>query len=410
MAELFSGIKTTLSAPIGVFDIYTLIFNPTGKLIVDVCTGKEPEVLLQCVVGSDSAYISNTGGDAEPQRAAMNILCTFLHRIKHPVPVSDYTHVSITILAATPYSLKTPLLFKSQKHIFRAIITESPYNYFIKIGGKTFAGCMEIFIRKSNDPSLVAQIYSEKECGWDSFLESGEIVDMIKAALQLCNVLFDAYLFEFQDESNIECAKDPSDNGRLPRRILKPLSLGHLSIIDRNKTWYEHHFNAFLKDPSDREAYAQGLKKLDDPLPATFGEFTRKVPLPSAQSMYLEPLFNKSTTWREFLLSVPKMQRCEYLYWVPAFIDGLIGFHIRNPLWMIHVGSPGRRTNREYPDEMIRTNLLIQTHNITGMTGGKRSKSIKTLNKHKKTRKALRHKNFSIFFSFLSAYAGQVIR
>ena len=410
MVELFSGIKTTLSAPIGVFDIYTLNFKPTEKLIVDVCTGTESEVLLQCIVSSDSAYISNTGADATANRAAMNILCTFLYRIKHPVPVSDYISVPITILATLPYSLKNPLLFKSQKHIFRAVITESPYDYFIKIGGKTFAGCMEIFIRKSGTPSHIAQIYSEKECGWDSFLESGEIVDMIKAALQLCNVLFDAYLFDFQDESNIECAKDPPDNGRLPRRILKPLSLGHLSILDRNKTWYEHHFQAFLKDPNDRAAYARGLKKLDEPLSTTFGKFTERVPLQPIQSMYLEPLFNKSTTWREFLLSVPKMQRCEYLYWVPTFIDRLIGFPIRNPSWVIHIGSPGQRTNRDYPDEMVRTNLLIQTHNITGMAGGKRSKSIKTLNKRKKTRKALWRKNLSVFSSFLSAYAGQVIR
>ena len=408
--ELFSGFKTSLTTPIGSFDIYTLNFKPTGKLIVDVCTGTDPGVLLQCVVDPHSAYISNTGSDTGTHVAAMNVLCTFLRRIKYPVPVLDYTLIPITVLTTLPYSLKNPLFFKSHKHIFRAIITESSTHYFLKIGGKTFDGCMELFIYKSDDPSVVSQIYSEKECGWDSFLESGEIVDMIKAALQLCNVLFDAHLFEFRDESNIECAQDLSDDVGLPRKIQKPLSLGHLSILDRNKTWYEHHFQAFLKESDVRDAYTQGLKKLDGPLPSSFDELKRKVSLLPVQSAYLEPLFNKSTTWREFFLSVPKMQRCEYLYWAPAFIDRIIGFHIRDFLWMIHIGSPGQRTNRDYPDEMVRTNLLIQTNNDTYMTGGKRSKPIKTSNKRKKTRKALRYKNLSIFSSFLSGYVGPVIR
>ena len=133
MAELFSGIKTTLSAPIGVFDIYTLIFKPTEKLIVDVCTGTESEVLLQCIVSSDSAYISNTGADATANRAAMNILCTFLHRIKRPVPVSDYTSVPITILATLPYSLKNPLLFKSRTFMLVAKPTISFHKICIYI-------------------------------------------------------------------------------------------------------------------------------------------------------------------------------------------------------------------------------------------------------------------------------------
>jgi hypothetical protein len=238
---------------------------------------------------------------------------------------------------------------RTHKHTYRVTIKEATYYYYVTIGGKnTFhnvpvvineCACIELFIYKDG-ASTLSQVYSEPECTVDSIIHGngGETVDMIKSTLQLCQLLFGVNEFMFRDASEIECnVKDMSKP--IGKRITKPFSLTHLSIINKCKTWYEVHFNATIKDPTEQNKYINSLAILNEPMNITLDTIARdpSARLTDEQRAELELYFSSSKTWIQFLRSVPKEKQCELLDWTHSYLDRLMNFHPREHDWVIQL-------------------------------------------------------------------------
>ncbi len=81
---------------------------------------------------------------------------------------------------------------------------------------------------------------------------------MIKGALQLCQMLFGANMFCFDDNSNIDCGVTNLTQ-KIPRKLTNAFALAYLSIAEKGKTWYENNFNAFIKDANARDTYYKAI-------------------------------------------------------------------------------------------------------------------------------------------------------
>jgi hypothetical protein len=280
------------------------------------------------------------------------------------------------------------IVFSTHTYTFRAIIKEEPYHYSIKIGGKDFTGCLEIFIDKPSHPYYkppkLVQVYSEPEC-WYHLEKKGDIVDLIKGSFQLCQMLFGADTFCFDDNSNIECGITNMEK-KPPRKLEKPFSLAHLSISQKGKTWYENQFNAFLLDEGLRKKYNDSLKNLTDPIVKqkddfdAFASFNR---LTQDQYDFLKPIYTLTDTWQLFFHSIPKEKQCTMLFnWLPTFLETkILKFQPTKHQWCISLGI-----DKDLP-EMVRTAVYINTDsNDIRQWGGKR-KTIKKKNRSFYTRK-----------------------
>jgi hypothetical protein len=301
------------------------------------------------------------------------------------------------------------IIFSTNTYTFRAQIKEQPYHYSIKIGGKEFMGCVEIFIDKLNkNPPKLAQIYSEPEC-WHQLSSKGKTVDMIKGSLQLCQMLFGINRYNFEDNSNVECgttqyAKAP------PRKLEKPFSLAHLSIAEKGKTWYELHFNAFLCDPARRKKYRESLNRLtntDNKRAGDFESFAAINYLRKDQYDYIKPIYEATATWRDFFNKIPKNQQCFALFnWLPTYIDRhILDFDPRRYEWCINMGDLGlgAKTTSENDDdepEMVRTDLFIHmSPDQTRQWGGRKGTRMQRRSKRRHTLR-----RGSVLFSFSNQY------
>lgn len=334
----------------------------------------------------------------------IQVYYAFLTYVKYELP--DFPVDSIPVLEFHrngSESSKDTILFSTHVHTFRAQVVEEPYHYSVKIGGKEFVGCVELFVYKPESPfgtaSRLAQIYSEPEC-WYNLEKKGNIVDLIKGSLQLCQMLFGVNVFYFNDTSNIECGIG-FDTKTPPRKIDKPFSLAHLSIALRGKTWYETHFNAFIKDTDKRELYNESLKNLNHAQKHDFETFAAINFLTRSQYDYLKPIYETSTSWREFFNRIPKQKQCEALYnWLSDYIDKhILHFQPTKYEWCIFLGnmSIGMYETKEIYPKMIRTDLFIEMDTLHtrrfGGGGGTRHKS-------KKHKRSTTHKQKIFVYNF----------
>lgn len=234
------------------------------------------------------------------------------------------------------------IYMRTQTHAYRVTIKEGTYYYYVTVGGNIFQKCIELFIYKEG-ASTLSQIYSEPECTIDSMIHGngGETVDMIKATLQLCQLLFGVNEYMFRDASEIECGeKDMSKP--IGKRITKPFSLTHLSIINKCKTWYEFHFNARIKDPYEHKKYIESRAILNEPMNSLGHSLDTIARDPSTrltdeQRAELEPYFSPTNTWIQFLRAVPKEKQCELLNWTHSYLDRLMKFRPREHDWVINL-------------------------------------------------------------------------
>lgn len=257
------------------------------------------------------------------------------------IPITFYKTIIHSVATQLQHTKTMDHIYiRTYNHIYRIYVKENVYNYYVTVGGKQFSKCIELFIYKSGDSSL-AQVYSEPECTIDGFMEGGgETVDMIKGSLQICQYLFNVSEFTLHDMSEIECSTK-NYSKPIGKRITKPFSLTHLSIINKCKTWYEEQFNAVLKTPDAREAYEKGLRNLNKKIQIPFETFAQDPSLHLSDELIAElaPYFSPEKTWIQFLRAIPKQKQCSLLEWAPNFMDRLMEFQPRNHKWVIQLSE-----------------------------------------------------------------------
>lgn len=393
---MFSGTSYKIHSNNLEYDVIILFFSLTKIFIIDI---KKDSEIIQCIIQNNmSPYISYTTTETSALKKMANILQNFLidKKILHQ---SQLELTPYQILQSKNFKYNSPLYFRSAKHIFQAQIKDEKYHISVKFGGTTFEGCIEIMIHKGEDKdAVIAQIYSEPECAIDTLLQLGESIDMIKASLQLCQILFNINEFKFMDNSEFDCIE--KNLSKLPpRRRTKPISLAHLHLIKYGKTWYEDKFNAILMKQEDIDAYRIAKDRLQITIDLSYDDFAKKNKITHEQYDALEEYYSNSTTWIEFFQSIPKTKHCELLNWAPSFMDMLMNFKINEQYWKIQL---------EGENSMIRTDVYILTNVLKrNMVGGSYRKYTRRLIKHrpiKKTNKA----RYSIY-SFSNSKMGQTI-
>jgi hypothetical protein len=214
-----------------------------------------------------------------------------------------------------------------------------------KVGGD-YTDCVNIsYFYKNNKPYKVAipHLLYEPECAISTTLEQGggsEI--MIKIAIRYAyNEVKSLPNFEFQDSSHIDCI-DKDLTKVPPRKTLKPLNLAYFYIAYHGMTWYEARFNAEMKDKIRYKLYRERLEFLVNPVEKPTYEKFRGIIGSTIDSVdldkYLEKLYNKANTYREFFEAIPKSKRCDVLYpWLNTFIEHYIGDVYSVKDWLINV-------------------------------------------------------------------------
>lgn len=227
------------------------------------------------------------------------------------------------------------------------IYREEIFTHTYKVGGD-YADCVNIsYFYENNKPikAIIPHLLYEPECAVATTLEQGggsEI--MIKTAIRYAyNDVKTLANFEFQDSSHIDCI-DKDLTKAPPRKTLKPLNLAYFYIAYHGMTWYEARFNAEMKDKNKYKLYRKMLGFLtDSKSKPSFANF-KIIILSSFGSLdmyiYVEKLYNKANTYREFFESIPKSKRCDVLYpWLNTFMEHYIGdvFSVKD--WLINVDT-----------------------------------------------------------------------
>lgn len=220
-------------------------------------------------------------------------------------------------------------------------------SHTFKIGGD-YNNCISVSYKYDmNNKPISAKIphaLYEPECAIGSKLERGSgTVLMLKTLLQYVHKQLPTItLFEFDDMSHIDCI--PRHNKNMskhspPRPSLKPLSLSHLSIAYNSKTWYEDKFNATMIDPVKYKKYRETIRFLEQPdKKPDFIQFLQIAQPPTDQYDYLESIYNKSNTYREFFNNIPKSNRCTILLpWLVQFMDHYLKDVFSTNGWQIDV-------------------------------------------------------------------------
>jgi len=216
-------------------------------------------------------------------------------------------------------------------------------SHTFKIGGD-YDNCISVSYKydMNNNPisAKIPHALYEPECSVGSNLERGPgTILMLKTLLQYTyKKIPQITIFNFDDMSHIDCI--PKDLSKPPpRSSLKPLSLSHLSIAYKSKTWYEEYFNAKMINPTAYTKYRESLQFLESSTTKPdFIEFLQIAQPPKEQYTYLESIYNSSATYRDFFKKIPKEKRCEILLpWLVQFID----YYLKNVFstggWYINV-------------------------------------------------------------------------
>jgi len=243
-------------------------------------------------------------------------------------------------------------IVKSGKYQFKItrnieIYRDEIWTHTYKVGGD-YSDCVNIsYVYKNNKPVsvVIPHLLYEPECAIGTSLEMGGGTEiMIKTAIRYAhNDVKTLPNFEFQDSSHIDCV-DKDLTSKLPRKTLKPLNLAYFYIAYHGMTWYEARFNAEMKDKTKYKLYREKLSFLVNPVVKPTYEKFRSIIGSTIGSVeidtYLEKIYNKATTYREFFESIPKSKRCDLLYpWLNTFME----HHIRDVYdvkdWVINVNT-----------------------------------------------------------------------
>jgi len=211
-----------------------------------------------------------------------------------------------------------------------------------KVGGD-YADCINISYKYNNNipvKAMIPHLLYEPECAVGMFLERGSGTElMIKTAiLYAYNHVKSIPLFEFEDDSNIDCV-EKNMKLEVPRKLTKPLNLAFYHIAYHGTTWYEARFNAKMIDSEKFKRYRKSLEFLTDPGQKPEFKFfleiiENKHAKDSPQLKMLEKYYNKGVTYRKFFEAIPKDDRCDILYeWLETFMKYYIDYDNKN--WYI---------------------------------------------------------------------------
>lgn len=205
--------------------------------------------------------------------------------------------------------------------------------------------CLNIsYFYQNNKPvrALIPHLLYEPEYAIGTTLDAGGGTEiMVKTALRYAfNDVKTLPNFEFQDSSHIDCL--PKD---LSKAVMaRPVNLAYFYIAYHGMTWYEARFNAEMSDKVKYSLYRKQLKFLTDPAAKpSFDEF--KAIIVSAfgsleELIYVEKLYTKTQTYREFFEAIPKTRRCDILYpWLNTFMEHYIGSVFSVKDWSINVNK-----------------------------------------------------------------------
>ena len=162
----------------------------------------------------------------------------------------------------------------------------------------------------------------EAECSMDSSLGEGTILMLTALLRYVSSKIQTVKHFQFDDMSHIDCVeKDVTQP--VPRRPIKPLHLAYFSIAYNSETWYEKHFKAELIDKIQYRKYRERLDFLVNPTKKIgYIEFLEIAKPNPELYTYLEKLYTKSSTYRDFFVSIPKTKRCNIVYsWLVSFME-----------------------------------------------------------------------------------------
>jgi hypothetical protein len=160
--------------------------------------------------------------------------------------------------------------------------------------------------------------------------------DLLQTTLHVCKDLFGTLHMEVRDESNLECyLQQPSPT----KQRIRPFLFAPMSIVFSGKTWYERHFNAYLKSETDRATYERVRAALQASLTTPFTTFASDVVLYEEQIAFLKPLYELSSTWSQLFQQIPQNTPCALLAWIPRFFQDHLGFHLLRSTWIIDLAS-----------------------------------------------------------------------
>lgn len=342
--------------------IHQCFVHANGRIILDLYSYPNPQnsstpLYIQAIVLNDNRSIVGFS-TVDSNSKIFRILEGFMKKMGgNPINTVSDTRFTFVKRKSVSYDF---ILFQTPTGIFRAELIAQPFHTTVKVGGSRFMSCVEIFVSKKDIPHL-SQIYSEPEC-WED-MEKGETVEMIKGSLQFVQSIFNVNEFNFEDKSQVDCGITNIEQ-MSPRKLDKPISLTHLSLVTTGKTWYERHFNARLRNIEDAEKDTTIRKILYSPIEIPFNTFTEKAYLTREQITYLRSLFERSKTWFDFFKSIPKDKRCTMMFnWTPFFVDNKLfnKFKLREKQWYISVGSLTEPTHSNDDQDMVRTSMYIIT-------------------------------------------------
>jgi len=246
--------------------------------------------------------------------------------------------------------METTEIIKVGKYDFKIVEDIRSYNsriisHTFRIGGN-YDKCISVsyiynYMNKPISAKIPHALY-EPECSMDSNLEKGEgTIIMLKTLLNyVYNKIPSINNFVFDDMSHIDCVEKDMAK-KPPRSATKPLNLAYFSIAYHGKTWYEKNFNAKMKDNTKYNKYRERLEFLtDSSKKVDYIEFLRITRPNSELYSYLEKIYNKSETYRDFFEAIPKSKRCDILYsWLVSFIEYYLKDVYTNYDWVIDITS-----------------------------------------------------------------------
>jgi hypothetical protein len=221
------------------------------------------------------------------------------------------------------------------------------WTHTYKVGGD-YGDCLNIsYFYQNNKPvrAVIPHLLYEPECAIGTTLDAGGGTEiMVKTALRYAfNDVKTVSIFEFQDSSHIDCLQKDLTKA-LPRKMARPLNLAYFYIAYHGMTWYEARFNAEMLDKVKYNRYRKQVKFLTDPATKpSFDEF-KAIILSAFASLeeliYVEKLYAKTQTYREFFEAIPKTRRCDILYpWLNTFMEHYIGAVFSVKDWTINVNK-----------------------------------------------------------------------
>jgi len=201
-----------------------------------------------------------------------------------------------------------------------------------KLGGE-YADCVNISYKyKNNKPvkAMIPHLLYEPECAVASLLTKGSGTELMikRAILYAYNDVPSVPIFEFEDDSNIDCVEKQMGKPP-PRKTVKPVNLEFFNIAYHGKTWYESRFNAQMIDSEKYKRYKKSLEFLTDPAKKPeFKNFLEiienKHAADSPQLRLLEDCY-RAPTYRKFFEAIPREARCSILYeWLETFMKHYI--------------------------------------------------------------------------------------